>query len=164
MHLKNQLKATIYRMSFNIKLHSLMKFHGRLLETKCIIFPGAIKMATSQTAPCLSAKTGIPHLTLPIVAHSSEILVDLNEFYSFIKQHYKDSDKKGVPRRNTIRAEVMKYDHGIVNKDSSTYLSTGAILRYCFFHLDDFSICKIITDDVTKALLNQKKEHDYNQH
>ena len=113
MHLKNQLKATIYRMSFNIKLHSLMKFHGGLLETKCIIFPGAIKMATSQTAPCLSAKTGIPHLTLPIVAHSSEILVDLNEFYSFIKQHYKDSDKKGVPRRNNIRAEVMKYDHGI---------------------------------------------------
>ena len=81
---------------------------------------------------CLSVKTGIPHLTVPYVPHSSEILVDLTDFYKFIKQHHNDSDKKGVPRRNNIRIEVTKYEYGVKERDSIIYLSLGAILRYCF--------------------------------
>ena len=82
----------------------------------------------TATSPCLSAKTGISSLNVPNVSHSSEILVDLTEFYKFIKQHHNDSDKNCVPRRNSIRAEISKYSYGVEEKDSATYLSLGAIL------------------------------------
>ena len=71
-----------------------------------MFFPECVKMATAgATAPCLATKTGISSLTVAYVSHASEILVDLSEFYKFIKQHHKDTDKYGPLRRSNIRAK-----------------------------------------------------------
>ena len=103
----------------------------------------------------LSLITGISHLKVPYETHSSEIWVDLAKFYDFIKYNHTENDKTGVPRRNNFRAEIIKYGHGVEEREKSTYLSVGAILRYCFYHSDNFKICKDIVDDTTKALTSQ---------
>ena len=83
--------------------------------------------------------------------HSSEIWVDLPKFYEFIKDNHSANDKTGVPRKNNFYAEIRKYGHGVEDRNSSTYMSVGAVLRYCFFHSDTRAVCKNVVDETTRA-------------
>ena len=77
-----------------------------------------------------------------------------------IKDNHSENDPMGVPRRNNFYAEIRKYGHGVEERKPSTYISVGAVLRYCFFHSDTRAVCKDIVDETTRALIYQEPVSD----
>ena len=121
------------------------------------VFFRCTKMGTPL---CLSSITGTSHLKVPYESHSSEIWVDRAKFYEFIKDNHSENDPMGVPRRNNFYAEIRKYGHGVEERKPSTYISVGAVSRYCFFHSDTRTVCKNIVDETTRALIYQEPVSD----
>ena len=103
-------------------------------------------------SPDLSDLTGIAHLNLPFIFHCSDNLVELDELFRLMKLNHQNIDKKQAPRRNQIQKEVERYQSGILKKDNKLFLTVGAVLRYCFIHSDDFSICQEIVEDTVNQL------------